>query len=362
MRKFVRIIFLITNMFFIICLLLAYLCCFVSPESVWWLSFFGLGYLYLLIVNICFVLFWCFTKNKKFALLSLTVILAGWNIIWRNIQISGEKLPETESGSSIKVLSYNVHIFQKRETKQPDGANLNLFDYINESGTNIVCMQEYANSRWTKELSAENIARQLDRFPYYHVEHTMDNVGIATYSSFPIIKNQLIYSDNTSNACMFSDLKIGQDTVRVYNIHLKSIGFSVEERELLNNAIKKEYHSKDISTFKAIVRQMVNASSLRSRQVDIVAESISQSPYPVIICGDFNDPPTSYSYQTIRGSRKEAFKESGKGLSLTYTIGRFFSQRIDYIMYSPSFKAYDYEKPQIYFSDHYPVTCRLVRQ
>ncbi len=361
MKKFIRIIFIVVNIGVIVGLLLAYLCCFISPETIWWLSFFGLGYIYLLIVNLCFVILWLFTKTKKYALFSLVVVLLGLNMIWRNVQISGEKLPEKELESSIKVFSYNVHMFNQINIKQPDGTNLNLFDFVNKSGTNIWCMQEYANSHWDKQLKIENITKRLDRLSYYHIEQTIGNIGLATYSSFPIVRKQLIYSDNTTNACMYSDLKIGQDTVRVYNIHLKSIGFGKEERDLLNNAVKKEYDTKDISAFKAIIRQMTTASFRRSRQVDIVVESISKSPYSVIICGDFNDPPTSYSYQKIRGIRKDAFKEAGKGMSTTYNIGRISSQRIDYIMYSPVFKAYNYESPRVHFSDHYPVTCRLVR-
>ena len=363
MKKFIRITFFIANIAAIIGLLLAYLCCYISPEKVWWLSFFGLGYLYLLIVNICFVVFWCFAKNKKYALLSLTMILLGWNIIWRNVQVSGKKLPETELDNSIKVFSYNVHTFRTVGTKQPIDAKQNPFDYINKSGVNILCMQEYANSHWNKNLTIENIAQQLNNLPYYHIEQVASlNVGLATYSSFPIVKNQLIYSDNTVNACMFSDMIIGQDTVRVYNVHLKSIGFSKDERKLIYNVVKKEYGNEDISAFKKIIRQMANAFSQRSQQVSILVESIAQSPYPVIICGDFNDAPTSYSYQRVRGPRKDAFVESGKGLSFTFNIGRISSQRIDYIMYSPSFKAFDYEKLHVHFSDHFPITCRLVKR
>ncbi len=360
MRKFVRIILVVINILVIVGLLLAYLCCFVNPGKIWWLSFFGLGYIYLLVVNLCFIIFWLFTKKKKYALFSLTIILLGWNMIWRNVQVLGKKLPSRELDSSIKLISYNVHMFQQADTKQPDGSNLNIFDFIRQSEADIVCMQEFASTEKGK-LNADNLAK-LMKTPYYHIEYTTGNVGLGTYCTYPIIHKQLIYSDNTANACMYSDLKIGEDTIRLYNIHLKSIGFNKEERKLLDNAIKREYDDKDVNTIKAIARQMIQASVKRSRQVKIVIEIISQSPYPVIICGDFNDPPISYSYQKVRGNRKDAFMEAGQGMGATYHIGRISSQRIDYILHSSSFKAYDYENPHVYLSDHFPVMCRLVKQ
>jgi endonuclease/exonuclease/phosphatase family metal-dependent hydrolase len=346
-----------------VCLLLSYLCCFVNPETVWWLGFFGLGYIYLLCVNVGFTIIWLFAGKWKYALLSLATILIGWNMIIRTVQFSKEKLPEQELAGSIKVISYNVHLFSQRNAEQPDGRKQDFFDYIRESGVKILCMQEFAASRWKGGLTEQLICRHLDMMAYSHIEYTAgSNVGIATFSAYPIIRRQLIYSDKTTNACMFSDVVINSDTVRIYNVHLKSIGFSREERALLNDAIKPEYDNSDVKTLKDIVRQMTLAFFDRSQQVDLVAGHISKSPYPVIICGDFNDSPISYSYQKIRSNRKDSFIEAGKGMGTTYNIGRISSQRIDNIMYSPFFRAYAHESPRVKYSDHYPVMCRLIKQ
>jgi len=160
---------------------------------------------------------------------------------------------------------------------------------------------------------------------------------------------------------MCSDLVIRNDTVRVYNIHLKSVGFHNDEKHLLNNVVKKEYGRSDIRAVKSIIRQLVSASFDREQQVKILTSHIDQSPYPVVICGDFNDPPTSYSYQQVRGNRKDAFVESGSGRSATYDIGRIASLRIDFILYSDIFRAYSYESPRVQLSDHFPVMCHIVK-
>ena len=359
--KFIRMVMISANIFVALCLLLTYLCCFVSPKFVWWIGFFGLAYIYLFAANLCFAAGWLIFGKKKLALISLIVVGIGWNMIGKNIQLFEKKLPDAKAETALKVISFNVHMFSQRDAVQPDGTQLNMFDYLRESAVDIICMQEFMSTKWVDDLTETVIRKQFDQMPYYYLEQTIGAVGIATFSKYPIVRKQLIYSDNTTNACIFCDVIIDSDTVRVYNIHLKSVGFTMEERALLDNVVKKEYNNEDVGMMKAMIRQMAAASVRRARQVNMVSEHISASPYPVIICGDFNDPPASYSYRKIRGDKKDAFVESGKGRSTTYNIGDVSSQRIDYIMHSSDFMSYDYESPRVRLSDHFPVMCRLVK-
>jgi endonuclease/exonuclease/phosphatase family metal-dependent hydrolase len=96
----------------------------------------------------------------------------------------------------------------------------------------------------------------------------------------------------------------------------------------------------------------------RAEQAATLKASISISPYPVIVCGDFNDPPGSFTYHTVSGGLKDSFVESGKGTANTYN-GKLPSFRIDYILYSPVFKSYNFKVTNIDHSDHFPVSCDL---
>jgi endonuclease/exonuclease/phosphatase (EEP) superfamily protein YafD len=359
LRKLFRTIMIVFNIIAAVSLMMACLCCFVSPKTIWWISFFGLAYIYLLAANLCLITFWALSRKKKLVVISLVSILIGGPFIGRQVQLFAKETPEKEVDKSFRVLSFNVQGFMQRNTEQTGGKMLNIFDFIREKDAAIICVQEYMTGPLGK---GSDFRKQFGATPFCHMELPGGNFGIATFSKYPIIRKQIVYADNSTNACMCSDLQIGKDTVRVYNVHLKSVGFNDKEKHLLHNAVKRDYSESDVRTAQAIIRQMKVSSFSRAKQVEILSAHIAQSPYPVIICGDFNDPPTSHSYQKVRGSRKDAFIASGKGRSTTYNIGRISSQRIDYILYSDVFKAYDYESPRVRLSDHFPITCRLVKQ
>ncbi|MDR0814914.1 MAG: endonuclease/exonuclease/phosphatase family protein [Bacteroidales bacterium] len=357
MKRIIRVIFLTINIVAAGCLLLAYLCCWVNPEKVWWLGLLGLGYLYLLIINLFFTGFWLFTAKKKYAVLSLLIVVLGWGITSRNVRFFGKNMSPALTEKSITLLSFNVHMFHQANGTGENGEKLNIHNFFRESQADILCLQEFANV----DKMPEHISSGT-KMPHCHVEMSVGQLGIATFSRYPIVGRKLLYSDNSVNACMYTDLLVAGDTIRVFNVHLKSIGFGYKQRDLLENAIRKEYKESDVKTVKSIIKEIVAASIRRSKQVKIVEGHIAESPYPIIICGDFNDPPVSYSYQKIRAHRKDAFMEAGHGFSFTYNLGRIFHQRIDFILHSPEFEAYDYKSPRVILSDHFPITCKLVKK
>jgi endonuclease/exonuclease/phosphatase family metal-dependent hydrolase len=120
-----------------------------------------------------------------------------------------------------------------------------------------------------------------------------------------------------------------------------------EEQEVLSKGIR------------SIARKLKRAFVQRASQARVVAGEIEKSPYPVIVCGDLNDTPSSYTYYTISNQLSDTFVTSGNGLSQTYA-GALPSFRIDYIMHDKSrFSASDYSRIRSKLSDHYPVSATL---
>ena len=110
-----------------------------------------------------------------------------------------------------------------------------------------------------------------------------------------------------------------------------------------------------------IIRKIKTASEMRAEQVRKIREHIDNSPSKVVVCGDFNDHPVSYSYQKIRKNLKDAFVESGRGIGRTY-VGKLPSFRIDYILHSKGFNSYNFKTINFRMSDHLPVTCILIKK
>ena len=77
-------------------------------------------------------------------------------------------------------------------------------------------------------------------------------------------------------------------------------------------------------------------------QADAVAEFLEGTPYTVIVCGDFNDTPVSYTIHKMTRDLSDVFRDVGRGFSHTYR-GFFDMLRIDYIMCSSEFTPISYE-------------------
>ncbi len=107
-----------------------------------------------------------------------------------------------------------------------------------------------------------------------------------------------------------------------------------------------------------ILRQLKKAFIKRATQVEILHDSIEASPYPVLICGDFNDTPSSYSYRTMSDDLHDAYKISGRGLGQSYT-GPFPSFRIDYIFHGNKIESTAYKTIHENLSDHFPISCMV---
>ncbi len=344
--------------------MLSYLSVFISPRHFWPLAIFGLLYPYLVLLNVVFVIFWAVALKKKF-ILSLVVVLLGGPFLFRNIQFLKtfrSKQTHTEESHSFKVMSFNVRLFNLYKWIKVDNAGTEISRYISAESPDIICFQEFY-TREKGSLTEKNLMKNLTPAKFKHVKYTLrkpgvSNFGIATFSRYPIVNRGEISFSNTFNQCIYSDVKIGADTIRVYNLHLQSYRLRKENYEFLDS-LKFAYNARQVKGFKNFTYRIKTAYIKRSIQADAVAAHISKSPHPVIICGDFNDSPVSYAYQKISANLKDAFMESGSGTGSTY-LGRLPSYRIDYILHSPAFNAFDYSIPKVGLSDHHPVVCKMI--
>ena len=91
-----------------------------------------------------------------------------------------------------------------------------------------------------------------------------------------------------------------------------------------------------------MIGRLTENNIVRASQVDTLAKMVAASPYPAIVCGDFNDTPVSYTIHKMTRDLSDVFREVGRGFSHTYR-GFFDMLRIDYIMCSSEFTPISYE-------------------
>jgi endonuclease/exonuclease/phosphatase family metal-dependent hydrolase len=346
----------------VIALVAAYLAPYVSPAHFWYFAFFGLGYPVMVLVNLLFVFYWLIQLRPRF-LISLIAILAGWMHLTGYVQANlGTTVPD-KTKARFKLMSYNVRLFDLYNWSHNKETRSHIFDLIKEEAPQILCLQEFYNSDKGDFRNLDTLVK-LQKAKYCHAEYTLtlrnrDHWGIATFSSFPIVnKGKITFQTRSNNICIFTDLKIDDDTVRVYNVHMQSINFGYSDYKFIDKVIKNDTTSDELENSKNILRRLKRAFVKRAAQADMIAEHIRSSPYPVIVCGDFNDTPSSYVYHTIRGSSfTDAFRESGNGFGRTF-VWKIPAFRIDYIINDPKFKTYDFRTlREDDLSDHYPVSC-----
>lgn len=325
----------------------------VPPDKLWIFALAGLAYPWIVSFNLLYSLFWLMYK-PRWSLISIIMVLAGWPVLTRFLQTDGHASKE----DGISILSYNVKYFTGEEDLSPVETAGRIVAFLAENSPDIICLQE-VTLRTNKVFNLEAVRNQLPGIQHYQYARTDRTTGSVTFSRFPIIHMEEIRFENSGNIAICTDVKILDDTVRIFNVHLQSYRLKPENYRLLESpVIASEQDLRDARELGSRYRWAVRKRAEQSR---LLRKHIASSPHPVVVCGDFNDTPSSYAYQTTKGSLKDAFMESGKGIGQTYTGSLVPSFRIDYIMHSSLFRSYNFKVHPVSYSDHRPISALLIR-
>jgi len=320
-----------------------------------------LAYPYLLFINIIFTVVWIRYKKWRF-LFSLIAILLGWNHLAAFFQLNLNKESEENYREKFSVLSYNVRLFDLYNWSNNKSTKAKIFDFLEAEKPDIMCFQEFYYDETKNFVTLESI-KEFEHVNYYHAEYTFEvnsvyHFGIATFSKYPIINRGSMSFQNTNNICIYSDIVFGEDTIRIYNNHLQSVRLQPENYNYLDS-LKFFNENERMTGMIDIYKRFKEAYVKRAFQVEVISEHIKQSPYPVIVCGDFNDSPFSYTYRRMRSNLEDAFIEAGNGFGNTYAR-KFPSFRIDYLLHDEKFECVNYEKYNVYYSDHFPIKGEFI--
>ncbi len=358
MRTFLKFVVVYSGSIVAIALVLSFLSTFVSPAVFWPLAYFGLAFPVLLVLNaVVFVLL--VIKRKKSVIIPLLAFIICLEPASNFFQFRFHAPENKFEHRDLKILTYNVHLFNLINWNSTPDQLLEIISFVKMEKPDIVCLQEFCLTN--SSAVQKRIKMLYADYPYRHICYSITskkyNFGIVTLSKYPIVNRKGFPFEKTANASIYSDIKIGNDTIRLYNSHLQSTRLREKNLNLLIYQ-KFQNTNKRMDEIKDINSRLKLAFEKRANQVDMVAEARDKSPYPVIMVGDYNDPPISYSYRKMRGNLIDSFKEMGVGIGSTY-IGLFPTLRIDYVFHSPLIKAIGYTSPHVDYSDHYPVVVNL---
>jgi len=310
--------------------LLIYSSVLISPLFFKYSGVISFGVPFIILLNLIYLILAVIFKWKS-GFIALVLLILAYPFIKVGVSFNG---PEKPVGDTFKVMNYNVKWF----TDASKDNYKEVLEWISNEEADILCFQEY--------YPLKNISNRIAKSGKYHVSMHKDRFHVAIYSKFPIIKDGLVFPENHLNNIRFADLKVKKDTIRVYSVHLESMGINPDKIQD-TESIKEEYED--------VKNRFVNASTYRTEQIKTLFKHVEACRYPVLIAGDFNDIPFSYNYFQFKRRFKNAFEEVGSGFGVTYN-GKIPLLRIDNQFFSEGLKARSLTTVNnVYYSDHFPL-------
>ena len=296
----------------------------------------------LLVVNFLFLGYWIIGFSKK-CLLSLISLLICIPFVLSFIQFNFNGKEEgVTSVNTIKILDYNSRHFSSIDTRK--NFKTEFVKLVEKEQPDILFFQED---------DLVNLKNVFKEYTYRKATVTNGKAQDANpiLSKFPIINSGSVGMDNVhiGRNALYADIKIGADTLRCYNLHLTSYRLTKKAEELKEKGAK------------TIVSRLNKVFKYQEQQVQKITKHMKTSPYPIVVCGDFNNMAFSYVYRQLKstGDLKDTFVEKGSGLGATIDFN-YFPTRIDFILVPQKAKVHSHKVIKTMdWSDHYPVITTI---
>ncbi len=344
-----------------VCLLGAY----INPMSLPLLGIASLFIAPLILINIL-LLFYCILRKKQTGFGVLFVLLLSLpqiqNIWGFNLKNNTSTLSKT---NELSILSYNVRNFDLYNWSQNEASRETIFEKLKQVDADIICFQEFYS---TPGGEWDNIKRLKEDLGYKHYYFSRELVkdkgrqwGIATFSKFPINNyGELLHAtrknqpEKTYYKAAFTDIETNIGAIRVINTHLASLYFDNSDYSTLEHL--SDTDGLTLEKSKPIISKLINGYKRRGKQVQELKTFINDSTIniPLVLCGDFNDIPTSFAYNKLSTNLYDGFLKTNWGLGATYN-GIIPGLRIDFTLLDKSFNVTASKIIDLDISDHAPV-------
>lgn len=328
----------------------------INPDYLTLPAILSLAFPYLAILSILLIIFWAVFRKIIFCGLGIVTIVICLTPL-SSVFPLGSSREATQNSQTFKIISWNV--LHTHDIRKPDYPGNRAIEFMINSEADLICLTEL------KSFEAEEIPNftknlQDSLFSIYPYRAGLNTTDIKVISKYPVKRLERI-SYNNSGLCRFDFFHISfpnKKELIVGMVHLFSFGLSEEERKVVTEINSVETAKTSMKEFKGSIRQKLR-TAFRQRSEDALKlreELDDISPeIPLIVCGDFNDVPTSWTYNLIRGDDlRDAYAETNFGPGITYNLHAFYFH-IDQMLYRGNLEALDLTIGKINSSDHYPL-------
>lgn len=233
-----------------------------------------------------------------------------------------------DSGTALRVMTWNVH---------GERAGLeNVAREIKKQNPDVVCLQEANTGDWKSQLPAE----MESLMPGCHIARARE---LATLSKYPI-RHQEVHrmQASTGRAVLVTEIDVQGRRLSVLNTHLSTYAGDSCVR----------WGGRPQAYMECSVR-------VRGTQIGILRAVAHDCEGPIVVVGDFNDPPSGTLYNRMLHDFDDAFRLAGVGFGYSFPA-RLPLWRIDYIFTNDKLGAERCFVPAMGPSDHRPVVADLI--
>ncbi|WP_092736945.1 endonuclease/exonuclease/phosphatase family protein [Riemerella columbipharyngis] len=319
MKRVLRLILLLVQILLFMIMGATLLNAYIPPKLFVGFNFLSLAFPIVVILYSLICFFWIATWRKR-GLVTLFLLI----LFLLPIERWGNYSPNTNP-KGIKIITYN--------TKQDNKSHKeNIIAFLEKENPDIVLLQE------------SNMKENIDALPYH-----FHSGLVSIYSRYKIIGSGKVMDFNDNSFSAYADLRIRGKIVRVLSVYLSPFNLEKDMVKPTGDLAQNEQKAQSLAGM------LAPNFKKHQYQVEQIKNFVEQSPYPVIIGGDFNSVPNSYEYYHIAKGMKDSFLEVGNGLGTSFHDFKF-PIRIDYLFCSKSITPSFFKTDRtVHLSDHFPI-------
>jgi len=352
--------FLVSQLFFFLVLFISTIVLispFLSPVNFPILSLFPLFIPLVVACLLIILIILIFLRKKVLIFIIICLLLFGikyFDDLWQWPRECSYNYP-----TSFTAITFNTSFFRVSRVFSDYyydvGNNLKgqgLINYITNQSAEIICLQEFFND---SRYEPYNIIAKMETkgYDYHFLNEPKHNNGVRrgviTFSKYPIVaKGKIFISENGYNGANYTDIQFIDDTLRIINTHLESSEYQLNKTEILYSILNA-------------LSRLKKTTIKRHEQVQKLIAAVHQSPYPVLLMGDFNETPIHYNYRLMQDELFDTFLISGSGFGTT--LNKWEGNipiRIDHIFHTNNIKTTCLKvERNLSESDHFPVISTI---